>query len=108
MRAVILDGIVLGLAFGLLGVGMTLIYGLGGVLNLAYGQIVVLGAIVISLFIEDGIPTALAAVLGVLVAVGAAVLFDLTLMQPVYRRQGEERTLLGLLLSLGAAFAELL
>ena len=104
MRAVILDGIVLGLAFGLLGVGMTLIYGLGGVLNLAYGQIVVLGAIVISLFIEDGIPTALAAVLGVLVAVGAAVLFDLTLMQPVYRRQGEERTLLGLLLSLGAAF----
>ena len=49
MRAVILDGIVLGLAFGLLGVGMTLVYGLGGVLNLAYGQIVVLAAIVISL-----------------------------------------------------------
>ena len=49
MTAVILDGIVLGLAFGLLGVGMTLVYGLGGVLNLAYGQIVVLAAIVISL-----------------------------------------------------------
>ena len=54
MRAVILDGIVLGLAFGLLGVGMTLVYGLGGVLNLAYGQIVVLAAIVISLVMEDG------------------------------------------------------
>ena len=66
MRAVILDGIVLGLAFGLLGVGMTLVYGLGGVLNLAYGQIVVLGAIVISLVMEDGIPTALAALVGVL------------------------------------------
>src|SRR3990170_1674474 len=49
MRAVILDGIVLGLGFGLLGVGMTLVYGLGGVINLAYGQIVVLGAIVASL-----------------------------------------------------------
>ena len=47
MKAVVLDGIVLGLAFGLLGVGMTLVYGLGGVLNLAYGQIVVLGAIVV-------------------------------------------------------------
>ena len=54
MRAVILDGIVLGLAFGLLGVGMTLVYGLGGVLNLAYGQIVVLAAIVASLLMEDG------------------------------------------------------
>ena len=57
MRAVVLDGIVLGLAFGLLGVGMTLVYGLGGVLNLAYGQIVVLAAIVISLVMEDGVAT---------------------------------------------------
>jgi branched-chain amino acid transport system permease protein len=104
VTAVILDGIVLGLAFGLLGVGMTLVYGLGGVLNLAYGQIVVLGAIVIMLLIDDGVPTAWAAVVGVLAAVGAGLLFDLTLMQPVYRRRGEERTLLGLLLTLGAAF----
>ena len=56
-EAVVLDGIVLGLAFGLLGVGMTLVYGLGGVINLAYGQIVVLGAIVASLVIEDGVAT---------------------------------------------------
>ena len=104
MRAVILDGIVLGLAFGLLGVGMTLVYGLGGVLNLAYGQIVVLGAIVVSLVMDEGVPTAVAAVVGVLAAAGVAVLLDLTLMRPVYRQQGEERTLLGLLLTLGAAF----
>jgi branched-chain amino acid transport system permease protein len=104
VRAVILDGIVLGLAFGLLGVGMTLVYGLGGVLNLAYGQIVVLAAIVSSLLIADGVAQALAAVVGVLAAVGASVLLDLTLMQPVYRRKGEERILLGLLLTLGAAF----
>jgi branched-chain amino acid transport system permease protein len=104
MRAVILDGIVLGLAFGLLGVGMTLVYGLGGVLNLSYGQIVVLGAIVVSLLMDDGVPTALAAGVGVLAATGAAVLLDLTLMRPVYRQHGEERILLGLLLTLGAAF----
>jgi branched-chain amino acid transport system permease protein len=104
MKAVVLDGIVLGLAFGLLGVGMTLVYGLGGVLNLAYGQIVVLGGIVASLVMEDGHPTALAAVAGVLSAIGVAVLLDLTLMRPVYRQQGEERILLGLLLTLGAAF----
>jgi branched-chain amino acid transport system permease protein len=104
VRAVVLDGIVLGLAFGLLGVGMTLVYGLGGVLNLAYGQIVVLGAIVVMLVMEDGVATVLAVVVGILAAAGAAVLLDLTLMQPVYRQQGEERTLLGLLLTLGAAF----
>jgi branched-chain amino acid transport system permease protein len=104
VRAVILDGIVLGLAFGLLGVGMTLVYGLGGVINLAYGQIVVVAAIVASLLTDDDVPTALAAVVGVLAAVGVAVLLDLTLMQPVYRRHGEEQTLLGLLLTLGAAF----
>ncbi len=63
MRAVILDGLVLGLAFGLLGVGMTLVYGLAGVINLAYGQIVVFAAIVISLLMEDGMSTLLAAVL---------------------------------------------
>ena len=104
MTAVILDGIVLGLAFGLLGVGMTLVYGLGGVLNLAYGQIVVLAAIVISLVMEDGVATVLAAAVGVLAAAGVAVLLDLTLMRPVYRQHGEERTLMGLLLTLGAAF----
>ena len=35
---------------------------------------------------------------------GVSVLLDLTLMRPVYRQHGEERTLLGLLLTLGAAF----
>jgi branched-chain amino acid transport system permease protein len=104
MKAVVLDGIVLGLAFGMLGVGMTLVYGLGGVINLAYGQIVVLAAIVISLVMDEGVATALAAVVGVLAAAGATVLLDLTLMRPVYRQRGEERILLGLLLTLGVAF----
>jgi branched-chain amino acid transport system permease protein len=104
MRAVIFDGIVLGLGFGLLGVGLTLVYGLGGVLNLAYGQIAVLGAIVVSRMMAGGTPTALAATVGVLAAAGAGILLDLTLMRPVYRQRGEHRTLLGLLLTLGVAF----
>jgi branched-chain amino acid transport system permease protein len=104
VRAVVLDGIVLGLAFGLLGVGMTLVYGLGGVINLAYGQIVVLGAIVTWLVIDEGVSTPLAAFVGILTAVGVAVLLDLTLMRAVYRQHGEERTLMGLLLTLGFAF----
>jgi branched-chain amino acid transport system permease protein len=104
VRAVVFDGLVLGLAFGLLGVGMTLVYGLGGVLNLAYGQMVVLAAIVVSLRMEAGMSTLLAAAVGVLAAAGVAVALDLTLMRPVYRQRGEDRTLLGLLLTLGMAF----
>src|SRR3990172_6205414 len=104
MRAVILDGIVLGLSFGLLGVGMTRVYGLGGVLNLAYGQIVVVGAIVTSNLMADGVSTVQAAALGVAAAAALTVLLDLTLMRPVYRQRGEHRTLLGLLLTLGVAF----
>jgi branched-chain amino acid transport system permease protein len=101
MRAVILDGIVLGLQFGLLGLGLTLVYGLGGVLNLAYGQMAVLGAIVVSLRMDAGAPALVAVLIG-LVAAGALGLFlDLTLMRPVYRRRGEPRVLLGLLLMLG-------
>jgi branched-chain amino acid transport system permease protein len=40
----------------------------------------------------------------VLAAVGVSLLLDLTLLRPVYRQHGEERILLGLLLTLGAAF----
>ena len=105
MKAAILDGIVLGLSFGLLGVGMTLVYGLGGVLNLAYGQIVVLGAIVASHVMADGDPDGYSQPLSAsLAAAGVAVLLDMTLMRPVYRQNGEQRTLLGLLLTLGVAF----
>lgn len=105
MSAVVLDGLVLGLQFGLLGVGMTLVYGLGGVLNLAYGQMAVLAAMVVSIALAGGTPALVAAGAGLLAATGAGVALDRTLMQPVYRQPGERRVLLGLLLTLGAAFA---
>jgi branched-chain amino acid transport system permease protein len=104
MNAVALDGIVLGLQFGLLGVGMTLVYGLGGVLNLAYGQIAVLAAIAVAVALTAGIPAVAAAGAGLLTAAAAGVILDRTLMLPVYRQMGEHRVLLGLLLTLGVAF----
>jgi branched-chain amino acid transport system permease protein len=104
MTAVVLDGIVLGLQFGLLGVGMTLVYGLGGVLNLAYGQMVVLAAMVVTITLTTGVPALVAAGTGLLAGAAAGVVLDMTLMRPVYRQRGERRVLLGLLLTLGAAF----
>jgi branched-chain amino acid transport system permease protein len=104
MKAVVLDGVVLGLQFGLLGVGMTLVYGLGGVLNLAYGQIVVLAGMVVAVILTTGVGALVAAGGGLLAGAGAGVVLDQTLMRPVYRQPGERRVLLGLLLTLGAAF----
>jgi branched-chain amino acid transport system permease protein len=105
MRAALLDGIVLGLQYGLLGVGLTLIYGLAGVLNLAHGQVAVLGAIVVSLLMEDGMSVAAAVAVGIVGASAFMVFLDLTLMRAVYHQEGERRILLGLLLMLGVSFA---
>jgi branched-chain amino acid transport system permease protein len=104
MTAVVLDGIVLGLQFGLLGVGLTLVFGLGGVLNLAHGQLAMLGAIVVVLTVDAGAATVPAIVVGLLAAAAVGLAIDLTLMRPVYRQRGESRVLLGLLLMLGLAF----
>lgn len=104
MTAVFLDGIVLGLQFGLLGVGLTLVYGLGGVLNLAHGQIAVVAAVAASLALDAGIPAGWAVLMGLGLAAVLGVVVDTTLMRPVYKREGEHRVLLGLLLTLGLGF----
>jgi branched-chain amino acid transport system permease protein len=104
VRAAILDGIVLGLQFGILAVGLTLVYGLGGILNLAYGQMLVVVALVVSLLMAAGVPAAWAVIIGLVVGGTFGLVLDLTLLQPVYRRRGEARVLLSLLLTLGVAF----
>ena len=104
MTANILDGIVLGLQFGLLAAGLTLVYGLGGVLNLGYGQIAVVSAMIVALAIDAGIPVLPAVGLGLLAGGLFGLLLDLTILRPVYRLRGESRVLLSLLLTLGISF----
>jgi branched-chain amino acid transport system permease protein len=104
MRAAILDGIVLGLQFGLLGVGLTLVYGLGGVLNLAHGQIAVLAAITVAASRDAGMPVVAAVATGLVVAMLVGLILERTILQPVYRQRGEHRVVSSLLLMLGVAF----
>ena len=91
MIANILDGIVLGLQFGLLAAGLTLVYGMGGVLNLAYGQMAVTSAIAASLAMDAGVPALPAVGLGLLTGGLLGLILDLTILRPVYRRRGEPR-----------------
>lgn len=104
MIAYVLDGVVLGLQFGLLAAGLTLVYGLGGALNLAYGQMAVISAIVITFALDAGVPVLAAVGIGLVTGAALGLIFDLTILRPVYRRQGEARVLLSLLLTLGVAF----
>jgi len=104
MIANILDGIVLGLQFGLLAAGLTLVYGLGGVLNLAYGQMAVISAIIVALAMDAGVPTWPAVGLGLLGGGMLGLILDQTILRPVYRLRDEGRVLLSLLLTLGVSF----
>lgn len=104
MTAAILDGLVLGLQFALLGVGLTIVYGMGGVLNLAYGSMAVASAIVVSTSMRSGLPAVPAVLLGIVTGAVIGFLLNATIMRPVYRRRGDERVLLSLLLTIGVAF----
>lgn len=104
MIANLLDGIVLGLQFGLLAAGLTLVYGLGGVLNLAYGQMAVISAMVVLFTIDAGVPLIPAIIVGLITGGLLGLILDLTILRPIYKRRGEARVLLSLLLTLGVAF----
>ncbi len=104
MMAILLDGVVLGLQLAVLGVGISLVFGLSGVLDLAYGAKIVAAAVVGSeLLAADVVPwMALATV--VVVAAGLSLAVDRTVLAPVHRRVGEARVVLSLLVTLAVAF----
>jgi branched-chain amino acid transport system permease protein len=104
VTAIVFDGIVQGLQLSLLAVGITLIYGLGGVLNLAHGQFAVAGGVAAALLLSLGAHPVLAGCGGIAAAGILGVVMDRTLMIPAYRCRGEERLLLGLILTLGLSF----
>ena len=101
MAALVVDGLAFGASLALLGVGITLVYGLGEVLNLAIGAFAVIAAILAALLIESGLSLPIA-VLGGLAFVGVfGLVVDRTLLSMVYRSDGEERILIGIFTTLG-------
>jgi branched-chain amino acid transport system permease protein len=103
LAAITVDGLAFGASLALLGVGITLVYGLGEVLNLAIGAFAVIAAISASLLTSEGValPVAAAAGLGLVGVFGLVI--DRTLLSLVYRSDGEERILLGIFTTLGLA-----
>jgi branched-chain amino acid transport system permease protein len=101
LLAVAIDGLAFGAFLALLGVAITLVFGLGEVLNLAIGAFSVMAVLVATVIVRSGYSLIVASV----VALGTVALFglvvDRTLLSLVYRSEGEERILLGIFTTLG-------
>ena len=103
LAAITIDGLAFGASLALLGVGITLVYGLGEVLNLAIGAFAVIAAITASLLTSGGVALPIAALVGLGTVGVFGLVIDRTLLSLVYRSDGEERILLGIFTTLGLA-----
>lgn len=104
--SLIFDGVILGLIFSLIASGLTLIYGLGNVLNLSHGELLVLSTVTTAVLSQSlGLPLILALLLGVIVTLLASAFLDKILLIPAYRLVGEDRIILGLYMTLALAYS---
>lgn len=101
LGAIFFAALAQGFIFALLGVGITMVFGLGQILNLSHGIFAIstvlvaygLVGIVDSLFLAIPLSLVFIAVLSLVV--------DRILLRPVYKREGESRLLMGVFVTLG-------
>jgi branched-chain amino acid transport system permease protein len=97
----LVGGAARGLIFALLGAGITLIFGLGDVLNISIGIFAVI-AVIASTEVMTVVPNGMVAALGGVLGVGLLGLsVDRTVLSMVYREEGEDRVLLGIFVTIG-------
>lgn len=100
----LITGLSLGFLYAMLGLGITLVFGLGGILNLAIGVFMIL-AILIVFELIGSVPLLIAMVIALILVAALGFSIERTIFQLVYRSEGEERLLLGIFVTLGLAFA---
>ncbi len=101
---VLIDGILFGLQLSLLAVGLVLILGLGGILNLAHGEFVIVTGVISAVLISMGWHPVIAILAGILSSGFLALILDRSVLRPVYKLEGEMEVLVGLFVTLGLAF----
>lgn len=100
LAAVAIDGLAFGVFLALLGVGITLVFGLGEVLNLAIGTFAVI-AVLVATWLVGELGLVASALAGLVVVASLGLAIDRTLLDPAYRSTGEQRILLGIFTTLG-------
>jgi branched-chain amino acid transport system permease protein len=95
------DSVARGLLFALLGTAITLVFGLGNILNIAIGVFAVI-AVIATVELGPVLPHPAIASVGALAFVGmVGFTIDRTLLELVYREEGEDRILLGIFVTIG-------
>jgi len=95
------DGLARGMILSLFGLGITLVFGLGEILNLLLGVFAVVGVIGSSLLLGLVPGLAVAALIAVSLVALFALALDRTVISVVYRAKGEDRVMLGIFVTLG-------
>jgi branched-chain amino acid transport system permease protein len=85
-----INGVALGATYALLGLGVTLIWGVLRVLNFAYGQFIVWGAFGCLVAIENGVPVWLSVIIGMVAGAVVAVVVDATVINYMRRKNSSE------------------
>lgn len=97
---VTIDGFARGLVLAMLGAGITLVFGLGSILNIALGAFSVLGVIV-AVWAGVYVHPFIGAIVGVVAVAALCLVVDRTMLSSVYRSEGEERIVTGIFTTLG-------
>jgi len=98
--ALLIDGLSIGLLYAMLGLGITLVFGLGGVLNLALGVFSII-ALLLTFELTGTIPLVGAAAVAVVGTAAVGLVLERSLLQLVYRSEGDDRLMLGIFTTLG-------
>jgi branched-chain amino acid transport system permease protein len=92
----LLNGVFAGSIYAVIALGLTLIFGLLGILNFAQGQLLMLGAFATYVLVSLGLGFTLSALLAVVAVAAFAVLLERIVFRPV-----EDTEISGLIVSLG-------
>ncbi|MEM4415064.1 MAG: branched-chain amino acid ABC transporter permease [Candidatus Caldarchaeum sp.] len=100
IAVITIDGLALGLQLALIAVGITIIFGLGEILNISHGEFAVLTSIVAVL-----LSPSMGLVLAILTGLAASIILGIftykLVLRPAFNLTGDERILAGLFLTLG-------
>jgi branched-chain amino acid transport system permease protein len=84
----LVNGVGIGLVYGLIAIGFCVIYNASGIVNFAQGVFVMLGGMfAYSFFVQMKLPLALAAAISIVLVAGVGVLVQVLIIRPMWKRK---------------------
>ncbi|MCX7199704.1 MAG: branched-chain amino acid ABC transporter permease [Proteobacteria bacterium] len=102
----LINGVVLGSIYALVALGYTMVYGILGLINFAYGEVVMIGAmvaisVIVAIGTGSGLPAPAVVITGIAVAIPACMLLGALLERIAYRPLRDAPRLTALITAIG-------